>query len=106
MKLRVLLSIALCIGALTPANAVSTFTVGGDRPVTVNLPDAIANPAPLLILLHSASTSGAHQENYMHLGPVAKKNGLIYIAPDGMVNPEGKRFGMHQNLVAININKK
>jgi polyhydroxybutyrate depolymerase len=92
MKLRVLLSIALCIGALTPANAVSTFTVGGDRPVTVNLPDAIANPAPLLILLHSASTSGAHQENYMHLGPVAKKNGLIYIAPDGMVNPEGKRF--------------
>ena len=28
----------------------------------------------------------------MRLGPIAKKNGLIYIAPDGMTNPEGKRF--------------
>jgi polyhydroxybutyrate depolymerase len=28
----------------------------------------------------------------MKLGPVAKKNGIIYIAPDGMTNPEGKRF--------------
>lgn len=92
MKLRLFTAFALTLTSIFPASAATTFTVGGDRPVTVNLPDTLANPAPLLILLHSASTSGAHQEHYMKLGPVAKKNGLIYIAPDGTVNPEGKRF--------------
>jgi polyhydroxybutyrate depolymerase len=28
----------------------------------------------------------------MHLAPIAKKSGLIYIAPDGTTNIEGKRF--------------
>ena len=92
MRLRLFAAMAISLTLISPATAAHTFTVGGDRPVTVNLPDSLANPAPLLILLHSASTSGAHQENYMHLGPVAKKHGLIYIAPDGTVNPEGKRF--------------
>ena len=92
MKLRIAAVFALTLALIYPAQAAHNFTVGGDRPVTVNLPDTITNPAPLLILLHSASTSGAHQENYMRLGPVAKKNGIIYIAPDGTVNPEGKRF--------------
>ena len=77
MKLRLFTVFALACALISPASAAQNFTVGGDRPVTVNLPDSLANPAPLLILLHSASTSGAHQENYMHLGPVAKKNGLI-----------------------------
>jgi polyhydroxybutyrate depolymerase len=92
MKLRILTVIALTSALLTPATASNNYIVGGDRPVTVNLPDTLANPAPLLILLHSASTSGAHQENYMRLAPIAKKSGLIYIAPDGTTNLEGKRF--------------
>jgi polyhydroxybutyrate depolymerase len=92
MKLRLLTAIALTLTLFTPASASNNYTVGGDRPVTVNLPTALTNPAPLLILLHSASTSGAHQERYMKLGPIAKKNGIIYIAPDGTMSPEGKRF--------------
>ena len=92
MKLRILIVIALTSAFLTPATASNNYIVGGDRPVTVHLPDTLANPAPLLILLHSASTSGAHQESYMHLAPIAKKSGLIYIAPDGTTNIEGKRF--------------
>jgi polyhydroxybutyrate depolymerase len=92
MKLRLLAFFALTFCILSPAQAAHNYTVGGERPVTVNLPETLISPAPLLILLHSASTSGAHQENYMKLGPVAKKNGIIYIAPDGMTNPEGKRF--------------
>ena len=92
MKVRLITLLALIGSLISPSYAAQSFSVGKDRPVTVNLPDALVNPAPLLILLHSASTSGAHQENYMHLGPIAKKNGLIYIAPDGTVNPEGKRF--------------
>lgn len=92
MKLRLLLVVALFLTFISPVVAASNYTVGGERPVAVNLPDQLANPAPLLILLHSASTSGAHQENYMKLAPVAKANGIIYIAPDGTKNPEGKRF--------------
>jgi polyhydroxybutyrate depolymerase len=92
MKLRILIVIALTSAFLTPATASNNYIVGGDRPVTVNLPENLASPAPLLILLHSASTSGAHQESYMHLAPIAKKSGLIYIAPDGTTNIEGKRF--------------
>jgi polyhydroxybutyrate depolymerase len=92
MKLRLLTALALTLTLITPTSASSNYTVGGDRPVTVNLPTNRTNPAPLLILLHSASTSGAHQERYMKLGPIAKKNGIIYIAPDGTMSPEGNRF--------------
>jgi polyhydroxybutyrate depolymerase len=92
MKLRLLTALALTLTLITPASASNNYTVGGDRPVTVNLPTNLTNPAPLLILLHSASTSGAHQERYMKLGPIAKKSGIIYIAPDGTMSPEGKRF--------------
>jgi len=92
MKLRLLTALALTLTLITPTSASSNYTVGGDRPVTVNLPTNLTNPAPLLILLHSASTSGAHQERYMKLGPIAKKSGIIYIAPDGTMSPEGKRF--------------
>ena len=42
-------------------------------------------------MLHSASTSGAHQEKYMKLAPVAKRLGMIYIAPDGTVGADGRR---------------
>lgn len=92
MKLRLFTAIALTLTLTTPASASNSVIVGGDRPVTVSLPTNLTNPAPLLILLHSASTSGAHQERYMKLGPIAKKNGIIYIAPDGTLSPEGKRF--------------
>mgnify|MGYP000512708357 FL=1 len=92
MKLRFFTALVLTFTLLTPASGSHDFIVGGDRPVTVHLPYTLTNPAPLLILLHSASTSGAHQENYMKLAPIAKKSGLIYIAPDGTTNLEGKRF--------------
>jgi polyhydroxybutyrate depolymerase len=93
--LKRLLPLLFLLSLFTPAqsNASSpqSFIVGGSRPVTVNLPDQLSQPAPLLIMLHSASTSGAHQERYMKLGPVAKKLGMIYIAPDGTVGADGRR---------------
>ena len=77
---------------LSPAIAVDKpFVVGGARPVTVHLPADTTAPSPLLIMLHSASTSGAHQESYMKLAPVAKRLGMIYIAPDGTVGADGRR---------------
>jgi polyhydroxybutyrate depolymerase len=99
MKLRVA-HISVMVSALTlalltaPASlaAAKDFTIGGDRPTLVHMPSKLSTPAPLLIMLHSYSTSGAHQERYMKLGPVAKKAGLIYIAPDGNIDAAGKRF--------------
>ena len=92
MKLRLFTALALTFTLITPATGSHNFIVGGDRPVNVHLPDTLANPSPLLILLHSASTSGARLESYMKIAPVAKSQGLIYIAPDGNTNAEGKRF--------------
>lgn len=95
MRIRPLLLSAVVLAsalATVPAEAASNyFVVGGDRPVSVHLPSESFQPAPLLIMLHSASTSGAHQENYMKLAPVAKKLGMIYIAPDGTVGKDGRR---------------
>ena len=75
----------------TAASAPEGFIIGGDRPVVVNLPDVVTTPAPLVIMLHSAGTSGAHQEKYMQLAPVAKRLGFIYIAPDGTPGEDGRR---------------
>lgn len=88
-----LLVLILALIAPVSATAASSapFVVGGDRPVTVQLPADTSQPSPLLIMLHSASTSGAHQEKYMKLGPVAKRLGMIYIAPDGTVGKDGRR---------------
>ena len=80
------------VSIIVPAHAAdSAFVIGGTRPVTVNLPLDTSKPSPLLIMLHSASTSGAHQEKYMKLAPVAKRLGMIYIAPDGTVGADGRR---------------
>ena len=76
---------------LASAATTSTFVVGGDRPVIVHLPNDISRPSPLLIMLHSASSSGAKQEKRLKLAPVAKKLGMIYIAPDGTVGVDGRR---------------
>jgi polyhydroxybutyrate depolymerase len=75
----------------SPASAAGPFIVGGDRPVKVQLPDDTSQPSPLLIMLHSASSSGAKQEKRLKLAPEAKKLGLIYIAPDGTVGVDGRR---------------
>jgi polyhydroxybutyrate depolymerase len=89
----IIAAVSVVVAALVsaPAVAVEPFVIGGDRPVSVNLPSDTSHPSPLLIMLHSASTSGAHQEKYMKLGPAAKKLGMIYIAPDGTVGKDGRR---------------
>ncbi len=94
MRIRSLFAAIAVLSAVlvhAPATAVEPFIVGGDRPVTVQLPDDTTQPSPLLIMLHSASSSGAKQEKRVKLAPVAKKLGMIYIAPDGTVGVDGRR---------------
>ena len=80
------------VGSAAPVIAASpTVVVGGDRPVTVHLPSKLTKPAPLLILLHSASSSGERQEKNTKLAAAAKKTGFIFLAPDGTIGLDGRR---------------
>jgi polyhydroxybutyrate depolymerase len=67
------------------------MTVGGDRPVTVQFPAKLTKPAPLLLLMHSASSSGERQEKNTKLAAAAKKAGMIFLAPDGTIGLDGRR---------------
>ena len=59
--------------------------------MTVQLPAKLSKPAPLLILMHSASSSGERQEKNTKLAAAAKKAGMIFIAPDGTIGLDGRR---------------
>lgn len=68
--------------------------IGGDRPVTVQVPSGYQDsvPAPLLILLHGYSVDGAVEELYLHLAPLADQKGFLYAHPDGTLDKQGEYF--------------
>jgi polyhydroxybutyrate depolymerase len=67
--------------------------VGGDRPVEVFVPSSYDGaPMPLVILLHGYSASGAIQESYFDVLPIAEELGFLYAYPDGTTDPAGERF--------------
>jgi polyhydroxybutyrate depolymerase len=68
--------------------------VGGARPVTVHVPlDLdIEVPAPLLIVLHGYTWSGAQHEAYWRVTPLANDRGVLYAYPDGRQDSGGNRF--------------
>jgi polyhydroxybutyrate depolymerase len=68
--------------------------VGGSRPVTVHVPPSYAKGTalPLLIMLHGYGASGAIEEAYLQLTPLADSLGFLYAYPDGTVDSDGKRF--------------
>ncbi len=80
------------VASAAPAIAAKTaLVVGGDRPVTVQFPAKLTKPAPLMILLHSASSSGERQEKNTKLAAAATKAGMIFLAPDGTIGLDGRR---------------
>ena len=63
------------------------------RPYTLFVPTGLdGGPAPLVVLLHGYSASGAIQESYFQLTPVAQANQFLYAYPDGTVDSAGYRF--------------
>jgi polyhydroxybutyrate depolymerase len=67
---------------------------GGSRPVQLYVPSQYspAKPAPLVIMLHGYSASGAAEELYLDLHAVAETDTVLYMHPDGTVDPTGNRF--------------
>lgn len=78
------------VGGMTTTD----FDAGGDRPVRVKVPATYdsATPAPLLILLHGYTASGAIQNGYFGLESVALESGFVYAYPDGTIDSTGERF--------------
>jgi polyhydroxybutyrate depolymerase len=51
-----------------------------------------AKPAPLVILLHGYTATGAEQELYFNLKPVADAHTFLYVYPDGTKDSLGNQF--------------
>ena len=68
--------------------------IGGDRPVNVIVPAGYTpgKAAPLLILLHGYSASGAIEDAYLGVAAEADKRGFLYAHPDGTIDSQNNRF--------------
>lgn len=70
------------------------FVVGGERPVTVQVPASHDEgmPAPLLIVFHGFGSTGRDYEGYFHLDDAAERRGMITAYPDGTKDNIGNQF--------------
>ena len=97
MPQRSLLAVVLAVAAvsLTPTAFASEVTIDiGRGPVDVFIPSSYDPEvaAPLLLLLHGYTATGAGQEAYMQFGRVAEAAGMIYLHPDGTSDLLGLQF--------------
>jgi len=84
----------------TVSDTVSTIPVAtgstelgpDDRRATLVAPDEVTAPAPLLLLLHGYTSSGAAQDGYLGVSEQAASRGLYVLLPDGTANAKGERF--------------
>ena len=70
-------------------NAQSIDLGRGELPITVPAEYSSENPAPLIVLLHGYSSSGAMQDGYMGFSKLADQYGFLLVAPDGNREPGG-----------------
>lgn len=70
------------------------YEFGGDRPVYLEVPTGYdhATPTPLLIVLHGYSANAFTQLAYTKLDRLVEEEGVLLLAPEGTVNPEGAQF--------------
>ncbi len=81
--------------AVTTDTAPATVAVGpAERPTTLFVPAGYdpASPAPLLLLLHGYTSSGAEQDAYLGVRAEAAARGYLYLQPDGTVDRLGNPF--------------
>jgi polyhydroxybutyrate depolymerase len=77
-----------------PTMTESSFLAGGDRSTSVDLPNGYSadNPAPLLLDLHGFMGDGLSQQRFSRLSNIARENGFVYAAPDGLPNSNGDQY--------------
>ncbi|MYA35772.1 MAG: alpha/beta fold hydrolase [Gammaproteobacteria bacterium] len=83
MKISKLL-LAACTMLFAGSLAAQSIDLGrGELPVTVPEGYDDGTPAPLLVLLHGYTSSGANQDSYMGFSELADSYGFLFVAPDG-----------------------
>jgi polyhydroxybutyrate depolymerase len=101
----VLTGIAMCsLAVLAPASTSASKAAGpastqdinidlGRGPVTIRVPSTytIANPAPLVILLHAYGSNSRRAEHIFKLDPLSEDYGFVYVVPDGALDRNGQR---------------
>lgn len=67
---------------------------GDDRPVALHVPKSYscAKAAPLVILLHGYTVTGATEELYLNVTAESEKRGFLYAHPDGTKDSQGNPF--------------
>jgi len=78
-----------------PAPAASAETVSfGGRSSNLVVPSGYdpATPAPLIVLLHGYTSSGAAQDAYMGFSAIADEFGFLMLTPDGLIDGGGSSF--------------
>jgi polyhydroxybutyrate depolymerase len=80
--------------ATDPVTTDSVVAPDPARPYDVFVPTSYqkGTPAPLVILLHGYGASGAIQEAYFQVQPLAEERGFLYVHPDGTVNQVGDQY--------------
>ena len=85
-------SMLLTLLLLTTAAAAQTIDAGrGDLPVHVPSSYDGETPAPLILLLHGYTASGAQQDAYFSLSGLVDHYGFILVAPDGTEEASDRR---------------
>lgn len=82
-KIQTLLAAALLMLISASVSAQSIDLGRGELPVTVPAGYDAGTPAPLIVLLHGYTSSGAGQDSYMGFSDIADKYGFLLVAPDG-----------------------
>lgn len=81
-------------GAGGSSGACTETVFGDDRPVDLHVPPSYScdKPAPLVILLHGYTASGAIEELYLNITAESNKRGFLYAHPDGTKSAAGEQF--------------
>ncbi len=84
--MRTMSYVVLAVALLAGRGVVAAQTIDagrGEIPVTVPSSYSPDAPAPLIVLLHGYSFTGARQDEYLKISPLADDYGFIFVAPDG-----------------------
>jgi polyhydroxybutyrate depolymerase len=83
---------AIAVLLLASAGQAATVDIGrGEIPLVVPANYEEGTPAPLVVLVHGYTSSGAQQESYFKLSALADEYGFFFIAPDGTVEKAGDK---------------
>ena len=82
-KLQMLLT-ATILGLFSASVGAQSIDLGrGELPITVPANYDAGTPAPLIVLLHGYTSSGASQDRYMGFSAIADTYGFLLVSPNG-----------------------